>query len=158
MRNKKMIIITFALAVGLVLVGWGIYLATYKHPSDYDEGAVSVGGASFRVDFADTAAKRSAGLSGREPLRNDEGMYFLFASSTSQAFWMKDMKFPIDIVWIREGRVVGVTADVPPPGPGVSGFELRPSPGPVEAVLEISAGHAAQHGIGAGDAVTVNRK
>ncbi len=149
-------IITFIL--GLAMLAWGIYMLSYRHPSDYDEGTVKIAQSTFLVDLADTMAKRSQGLSGREPLKEDEGMYFIFPSSTPQTFWMKDMKFAIDIVWIREGKITGVTAEVPPPGNGVSGYELRPSPGPVDAVLEIGSGLAAKLRMGEGDAVTIKKK
>lgn len=60
---------------------------------------------------------------------------------------MNEMKFPIDIVWIRDGVVVGIDADVPSPRVGEAPA-TRTSPEPVDAVLEVPAGFAAEAGIG----------
>ncbi|MGH2978481.1 MAG: DUF192 domain-containing protein, partial [Solirubrobacterales bacterium] len=75
---------------------------------------VTVGEASVRAEIAADEAAQQRGLSGRERLAADGGMLFLLADD-SPSFWMQGMRFPIDIVWIRNGRVVDVTADVPPP-------------------------------------------
>lgn len=67
-------------------------------------------------------------------------------------FWMKGMRFPLDMVWIGEdGRVAEVTANVPPQ-PGVADADLaRISPAaPVRYVLELNAGAASRHGIAVG--------
>jgi len=56
---------------------------------------------------------RNRGLSGREYLNDGEGMLFVFASSTRPGFWMKDMKFPIDIIWINADKeVVGIESNI----------------------------------------------
>src|SRR5687768_8240241 len=75
---------------------------------------VRVGDASVRAEVADDEASRRQGLSGRERLGADEGMLFVLPGD-SPSFWMKGMRFPLDIIWIRQGRVVDISADVPPP-------------------------------------------
>jgi uncharacterized membrane protein (UPF0127 family) len=117
---------------------------------------VTVGEASVRAEVADDAASLERGLSGRDRLGADDGMLFLLPDD-SPAFWMKGMRFPLDIVWIKHGRVVDVTADVPPPsGPGASLPTYSPAR-PADRVLEVNAGWAARHGVGRGDAVRVRR-
>ena len=96
-------------AAGIALVACGD-----DQPRSTAERVVQVGEATVRADVADDAESRQRGLSGRESLDDGEGMLFLLAND-SPSFWMKDMRFAIDIVWIRDGRVVDVTADVPPP-------------------------------------------
>lgn len=153
-----MAIIIFSFAVGLALIAWGIRLWTYKHSADYTEGTVTVEGRVFKIDVADTMEKRAAGLSGRGRLRDDEAMLFIFPTAGKYGFWMKDMKFDLDIVWIAAGRAVGVAENVPAPKAGESALNL-PSynpPEPVDTVLEINAGLAARYGIGTGDAVKFN--
>lgn len=119
---------------------------------------VAVEGWTFNVDLANTAAKRIQGLSGRPKLADNEGMLFLFPTSTRQSFWMKDMQFPLDMIWIKGDTVVGVAANAPAPAPGTSILNLPQyvSPEPVDKVLEINAGLAAKYGIGKGDTVTIN--
>jgi hypothetical protein len=75
---------------------------------------VAVGGVSVTAEVADDEASRTRGLSGRDRLDPDAGMLFLLPGD-SPSFWMKGMRFPIDIVWIKGGRVVDVTAGVQPP-------------------------------------------
>lgn len=108
-------------------------------------------GRTFTIEVADTAAKREKGLGERDALDPDRGMYFPFASEQYWVFWMKGMRFPIDIIWIREGKVVDIAASVPPP----KGLPLETySPAhPADAVLELNAGTAAEIGLEPGDVV-----
>ena len=108
------------------------------------------------VDVVDTPELRARGLSGRPGLAPEEGMLFLFEAPRIQSFWMKDMRFEIDILWIRDGRIVGITPNVPLPK---SPRELPryPSPVPCDVVLEIRAGAARRWGLLLGDSVRVER-
>ena len=117
---------------------------------------VEVGGVVFKVDVADDAAERAQGLSGRDPLPDDGGMLFVYQDPVVPGFWMRQMRFPLDFVWIGEDcEVVDVTPNVPAPEPGTPESELmlyRPS-APILYNLEVNAGTAAKHGIEVGDAV-----
>jgi uncharacterized membrane protein (UPF0127 family) len=92
------------------------------------------------------------GLSGRPSLASSTGMLFLFPESQPYPFWMKDMKFSIDIIWINSGKVVDVWANAPPPLAGQSPAAYKPT-GPGSMVLEVPAGSAASWGIGVGTEV-----
>lgn len=77
-------------------------------------------------------------------------MLFVYDVDSSHTFWMPNMHFPLDMVWIKSDcTVAGVTADVPHPLPETPHSELPryPSAGPVRFILEINAGQAAQHAI-----------
>lgn len=117
---------------------------------------VEVGGAAFKVEIADDADERSRGLSGRDPLPDDGGMLFVYQEPVVPGFWMRQMRFSLDFVWIGEGcEVVDLTPNVPAPEPGTSESELtlyRPS-APILYNLEVNAGTAARHGIRVGDEV-----
>lgn len=60
----------------------------------------------LQLEIVDNADLRKKGLSGRESLLSDQGMLFVFDSPGVECFWMKDMKFPIDIVWLDEQKQV----------------------------------------------------
>lgn len=62
--------------------------------------AIQLSGQMIRVSVADTEALREKGLSGRAGLAPDEGMLFVFPKDGKYAFWMKDMHFPIDVIWL----------------------------------------------------------
>ena len=117
---------------------------------------VVVGGTVFSVDIASTPEEKRIGLSGREGLAPASGMLFLYASGRPYQFWMKDMLFAIDIVWIAPDCTVGdITYELQPPRAGAPDSEvLRASPS-VEAahVLEIVAGASRDLGLSRGDPV-----
>lgn len=108
-----------------------------------------------RATVADTETKRRYGLSDQPYLAPDHGMLFLFDAPVQPSFWMKDMNFPIDIIWLSGTTVVEITQNAPVPIPGVGTDELpRYGPdSPVDRVLEVNAGFAAAHGIMQGETV-----
>jgi uncharacterized membrane protein (UPF0127 family) len=112
--------------------------------------SVTVAGRTFEVEVANTPKKQERGLSGRKSLDDGKGMYFPMPASQYWVFWMKDMEMPIDIVWIRDNKVVDVTKDAPPPVGGEQPATFSPRE-PADAVLEIRAG--ASEGIKPGDVV-----
>ena len=105
---------------------------------------VQVSGESIRVIVADTPEERMKGLSGRKELPPDEGMLFIFESEQMPGFWMKDMLFPLDIIWISDdGRVAGVDSNV-----STSTYPaVFYPPAPIRYVLEVNAGAAQALGI-----------
>lgn len=114
---------------------------------------VQIGDALYYVDLATTPETIARGLSGRQSLGIDRAMLFVYDTDNPRTFWMPDMHFPLDMVWISSDcAVAAVTADVPHPAPDTPRSELPiyPSRVPVRFVLEINAGQAAQHGIAPG--------
>ena len=117
---------------------------------------VLVGSAVFGVEVASTPEEKRIGLSGREGLAPGSGMLFLYANGRPHEFWMKDMLFAIDIVWIAPDCTVGdITHALRPPRPGAPDSEvLRAHPSAEAAhVLEITAGASIEHGLRQGDPV-----
>lgn len=77
--------------------------------SPYD-GVVTVGDTRIPVSIADTKEEREQGLSGTESLTEGSGKLFVFETPGKYGFWMKDMKYDLDLVWIDAAfRIVGVT-------------------------------------------------
>ena len=117
---------------------------------------VQVGDAVVQAEVADDPSERAQGLSGRPPLGRDEGMLFLLPDD-QPTFWMKGMRFGLDIVWIRGRRVVDVTDRIPAPRSGTPDSRLKtysPSRAANNA-LEVRAGWAARNRVGVGDLVRV---
>ena len=116
------------------------------------ERVVRIGDATVKVEVAADEAARQLGLGGRDSLGADRGMLFVLADR-SPAFWMKGMRFPLDIVWIDGERVVDVSANVPPPrGPNAPLPTYAPDR-PAGLALEVNAGWAARHDVAPGDEV-----
>lgn len=138
--------------VGLILVS-AVGLRIHRHfvPSEPTKTLVVIGSASFVTEVADTSEKRELGLGKRDSLPPRHAMYFPFPTSYRWVFWMKDMRFPIDIIWIKDGVVVDVTKNAPVPHDGITD-RFSPSE-PVNGVLEINAGEADELNIKPGDKV-----
>jgi len=97
--------------------------------------------------IASTSAAREEGLSGMPMLAKDSGMLFVFPNAGSYGFWMKDMNFPIDMVWIgADKKVRGVVF-----GAATSTYpNVFYPPAPVPYVLELDSGGARDHRIATG--------
>lgn len=100
-------------------------------------------------------AEQARGLGGRDGLAWGHGMLFAYPSPRFPGFWMKNMRFDIDIVWIRGDHIVDISHRVPHfedhPGPTIKPKELT------DTVLEVPAGYAQAHGWRIGDRVTLDR-
>jgi uncharacterized membrane protein (UPF0127 family) len=112
--------------------------------------SVMIGGEKVSVALAVTDAQRAQGLSGTAPLKADEGMLFVFPEDGLYRFWMKGMKYAIDIIWIdADGRIVYIAPSLSPDTyPNSYGPDV-----PSRYVLEVSAGFASAHAVRVGDRV-----
>lgn len=143
------------LALFMALFYWskptGVVLEVSSGVTDVSQ--VKVGPYTYTVDVAKTDEERVRGLSGLEELRERHGLLFVFEKSAVQGFWMKDMNFPIDIVWIDEDlKVIGVERSVSPE----TFPEVFQSPGSVRYVLEVNSGEASA--LKFGDSVELVKK
>ena len=116
---------------------------------------VTIGQFAWPVELAVTSDEQSMGLSGRAELAAGSGMLFAWDQESRRTFWMPDMNFPLDLVWISgDCAVVDITRDAPPQAPGQSRDELpRYTVEGVQYVLEINAGESALQGVNPGDRV-----
>lgn len=111
-----------------------------------------VSGTRLLVEIADDDLERRQGLSDRSVLTPGTGMLFRFSQPQIRAFWMKDMRFPLDILYIRDGAVQEIFADVQPRT--VSGTITVVAPAaPADTVLEVPAGESARQDWRIGDRV-----
>ena len=135
-----------------ILAGFVISLESQVSLAPSTEKTITIGGQVVHIDVADTVATREQGLSGRADLSEDEGMLFVFPEDGSYGFWMKDMLFSIDIVWIsQEGDIVDITSRVSPDTYPEAFFPQKP----VRYVLELSAGFVERHDVQIGDKTTL---
>jgi len=111
---------------------------------------IAINSLRFSAEVADTPELRELGLSYRDRLEENTGMVFIFDTPTATSFWMKDMNFSIDIVWIRaDGAIVDITENL---APETYPDTFRPK-APVQYVLEVNAGWAKEHNVSIGDKV-----
>lgn len=102
------------------------------------------------LEIAQTPEDRARGLSGRASLSEDQGMLFVFEETARHGFWMKDMNFPIDIIWIdQDFSVVDIKHEAVP-----DSFPNSFTPdSPALYVVEVYAGFAKKYGITEGQKI-----
>lgn len=133
--------------------------------------SVLANGQTIKAEVANTPAAIYRGLSGRPTLCLDCGMLFVFQNRQERKFVMRGMNFPLDIIFIADGKIIKIAANLPP-----AGFEqlnkigqsaensdenekppvIYYSDGPADQVLELHAGSAARYNLKVGDQILVN--
>jgi uncharacterized protein len=119
------------------------------------EGSAEIKGKIFSLEIARTPEQQATGLMYRKSLPEDRGMWFPVATPRSVELWMKQTKIPLDMIFVREGRVVKVIEKVEPCQ--INPCETYPSGEAVDGVLEVVGGTIATLNIKAGDRVILNQ-
>lgn len=124
-------------------------------PAGRAQAVITVGTSEVQVDLATDPFEQQLGLGYRNGLDDDTGMLFLGNAPSTRTFWMKGMRFCIDIIWIENGAVTGAAESVCPDPDGTPDAErARFSSGePVTYVLEMPAGWMQSNGYGPGTLV-----
>jgi uncharacterized membrane protein (UPF0127 family) len=124
---------------------FGVLFLRYRQPTFLNQQSViTVGSKDIPITIADTASLREQGLSGTTSLARGTGKFFIFDKVDTYGFWMKDMQYPIDIVWIDANKeVVGVVEHALPE----SYPKIFYPTSPVQYVLEINAGESSLLGL-----------
>ncbi len=105
---------------------------------------VELGNQRYAIEIADDDAERARGLMFRDALPSGHGMLFIHDAEEPQAYWMKNTKIPLDILYFDDERkLVAQQRDVPPCSLG-DGCPSYPSDAPARYVLELNAGEAAR--------------
>lgn len=118
--------------------------------------SISINGVKLQADVAITADEQTRGLSIKNALQSNEGMLFPYETPRILSFWMKDMKFPIDIIWLSaDKRVVHIEENLQPCSPLLPCPSYAPSV-TAQFVLETKAGFSSSNGITEGTPVEFN--
>lgn len=149
-KNKIRLSIFFAL---LVLISALHIIFNFNNKNR--PPSVMINGKEISVEIVDTPLSRQQGLSDRENLDVGSGMLFIFGDKQPRSFWMKNMNFPIDIIWIDDDKVVKIDENLTPEGETPENHYN--SKAPVNYVLEVNAGFSAQNNINIGDSVKINK-
>lgn len=115
MKNSRLIVVVL-LILGLL----GFFAIKHQTTSSAcgpyrNDKTVQISTIKFKAEVADTSNQQQQGLGGRPCILPNQAMLFEFAKPSHYSFWMKDMKFPIDIIWIGpDHKVAGLEVDVKP--------------------------------------------
>jgi uncharacterized membrane protein (UPF0127 family) len=101
----------------LIIIGFlvGIFFLQKPEIKKPISSTLKIGTTTLNIEVADTDIKRIKGLSGREGLAENSGLLFVFEKEGYQQFWMKDMKFPIDMAWLdKNKKIIHIESNVSP--------------------------------------------
>jgi uncharacterized membrane protein (UPF0127 family) len=146
---KTILLVIVAVVVGLA--SWA--LSAPESPRMRHDREVTINGKDLQLEIANTPASIVQGLSGRKVMAADEGMLFIMPNVEYQAFWMKDMKFAIDIVFLREGEVVDL---VTLQRPSLASIPSHQSKTEADMVLELNAGMVKEYKLEIGTKTDLN--
>ncbi|MEK7665567.1 MAG: DUF192 domain-containing protein [Patescibacteria group bacterium] len=155
--NKRRWIFVLTLLVTLIVI---VYVFIFAQVGETSQQSLAIARVQFStgheilVEVADALSEQVQGLSFRQGLEDDKGMLFTYDEKDERLFWMKDMLFSIDIIWIVDSVIVGVEREVPPTGVNETP-KIYVSPVDVDMVLEVPAGWMSLQGIEVGAHIKV---
>lgn len=148
-------IIGLFLILFILLAGIAIFLnskGNFKSPFAKTPTAI-INKQIFSLKIAKTNQEKEIGLSGIKSFPENEGMLFPFGKEGFYSFWMKNMQFPIDIIFINKNRIVKIFDNVPAPKSDTESLPLYQPDQPADSVLEINAGLSKKYSFKQGDEV-----
>lgn len=156
LRNKKKIF-WGAIAITVALIVLLVWFSHVSAPGSETSKTntpitktVQIGGVAIRAELATTPAEQTQGLSGRTSLTSGTGMLFVFGHPSNWGIWMKDMNFPIDVLWITDDfKISDIVENM---SPASYPTDYMPHM-PVRYVLEIPAGTVKKYGIVVGQSI-----
>lgn len=152
MKTKKNTIIVALIIIfiaGIFFVG-KMYLDCFNFKNKIV--LVKLGEKFFFAEVADNQIKATKGLSGRKNLCERCAMLFVLDKPGVKSFWMKNMKFDLDIIWIRGNKIVQISPNIPY---GSGEQSTASSLSEVNRVIEINAGMSEKIGLKVGDEISI---
>jgi hypothetical protein len=151
--NKYLVgFIIFIIAVAVIIV----LILAQKSNQFTRKITTTIGETTFVLEVADSEQKRQLGLSKRKSLKDNEGMIFIFDIPGYYAFWMKDMKFPIDIIFLNNEKIVTIYKNVPYPQNEDERLATYSPTQPANRVLELKAGTVEKLGLSEGETIKIS--
>ncbi|QQG40968.1 MAG: DUF192 domain-containing protein [Candidatus Levyibacteriota bacterium] len=150
----KMILALFALLLAII-GGIAFFQSDLKKniPFLTKTPMATINNHKFSLLIAKTPQEKEIGLSEKTSIPQDSGMIFVFDTPDTYPFWMKNMKFPIDIIYINQNKIITIFENTKPlASPDETPQILRPDE-PADKVLEINAGLSQKFGIKKGGEV-----
>ncbi|MEA2522991.1 MAG: uncharacterized protein QOF33_4009 [Thermomicrobiales bacterium] len=155
------LIVGVAIVMGLGAAGFAVASPVVppwrlELPWTSQTATVDVGGVEIGAEVADTGSLHQRGLGYRDGLAPGTGMLFVYGEPGYRSFWMKGMRFCLDIIWIESGQIVGAARSVCPVADASDADLPRyRSPEAVSYVLEMPAGWMAENDVNVGAPVKI---
>lgn len=136
------------LTLGLILLILSYYIVNNKNQKPQIKN-IKISNKEYRVEVVKSFADQAKGLSQRDNMGEIDGMLFEYPDNQIRSFWMKGMRFDLDIVWINDNKIIGITKDVS----HVDQNKSYKSPEECNMVLELPAGEAEKNNLQIGDEI-----
>ncbi len=154
---KKLVIVYVVLIIAVILLavfrlGGGLTSLLPFVGGNKTDATAKIGETTINLEVSKSTEELQKGLSGRDDLPEDQGMIFVFEEKAQHSFWMKEMRFPIDIIFIDDTTVKQVVENAAPSGQ-VPNLTIYTPDSPVNLVLEVNAGKAKELGIKEGTTI-----
>lgn len=145
LKNKKVLFFLFSILL-LFLIAFVFFIFSKPQEGSLEKGNYAyIGNNKVKIEIADNPIETYRGLSFRESLPEGNAMLFIFSDYEKRSFVMRNMNFPIDIIFIKDNVVKEIKADCPPEG---SDYKIiYESADEVNMVLEVPAGYAERNNI-----------
>ena len=154
-RNNR-----FFILLGIALLSLGVLFLLLSQSAGrtivpgFADGTLVIGSTSIAVSIADSDLERVQGLSHTEALPEGAGKLFVFERPGLYGFWMKDMRYSIDIIWLdEEMNIVTIKESVAPESYPETFYPSTES----LFVLEVPAGFSTAHGVRVGQTFTLEK-
>lgn len=151
-----MTVIVILLGVFVFINLSGGSLSNFLSPLFNKSGKVTIQNHSFSVFEAKTEKEKQIGLSARTSIADTQGMIFIFDKPDTYGFWMKNMKFSIDIIYLKDKKIVTIFPSVPFPKDPTEELKIYTPSEPADTVLEFKAGTAQKYNFKVGDSATIS--
>jgi len=150
-RELKMIILFI-----LLMIVIGIFFWREQSRLSNKNNTLSINGQSVDIQLADTEKLRYQGLSGQKKICEFCGMLFIFPEKKVENIVMRNMNFPLDIIYIDENKIIKIDANLLPEGENPN--TIYSSEFPVDYILEVNSGFTDKYNINIGDEINFNFK
>lgn len=147
-KNRYKLLIFFSLVIILLII-----VPIYRSKTQSNLQTAIINDKPIKVTVADTPQLRDQGYSNHPPISYNEGMLFVFPYLGNYTFWMKDMLFDLDFVYIRNNKVVYTIEQVPAPINNNGQVVYLTSPEQFNKLLEVKAGFVKKTGLKVGDQI-----
>lgn len=144
-KSGHKLLVALGLILLIAIVGW-FNLRPDDIAMEPPIACIQIEQNCFELEVADTDLSRAKGLSGRDALTANKGMLFIFDEAGNQCFWMKDMRFNLDIIWTdQQKKIIKIEENVSPDTYPDSFCSDN-----TQYVLEFSQGFAVKYGLKVG--------
>lgn len=145
----------YFLLILLIVICLGIFVTIIKLTNSVNKPMVTINEKKFSAEIAKTDLQKEKGLSIYNKINDDFAMVFPFVNPGFYTFWMKDMKFSIDIIYVKNNKIVDIFQNIPYPKSATSPLPFYKPSNLSDTVLEINSGLSKKYNFKKGNSVKI---